>query len=366
MPRRMRITHRSLPVGRWSTRYATEAMDKAERHINLICMLLAARRPRTLDEIRAVYPDAPEPGVGDGIEPDVDTDEPGEASEDSLAEATFRRMFERDKEELRGLGFRIDLVPMGAWSEGYAIGREETLVPDLALTAAEHAALMLAAQAWGDATLGPASARTAAIKLSSASRGGEGGAFAASEPWLVPVVAPPSSHAGPLMDAMHRRKVAHFSYRAQGTGQIAMRTLEPHSVVFRGAWYVKGFDRDRGEMRSFKLDRIESEVKVAAGDAPDFDPPAASSGPPAAQDGAEDARATIAVDPAFAWWVGQRAGAAAGAPMADGRIPITLPVADEDRLVAWVAGLGSTAELLETETLRERIVDHLRALVDGV
>ena len=100
-------------------------MRKVERLVNLIALLLDTRRPLTLDQVAELVPGY-------------------EASGESL-----RRMFERDKEELRGLGVPVERAPIDAWGteEGYFIDPEAYGMPELDLAPDERAALALAARA---------------------------------------------------------------------------------------------------------------------------------------------------------------------------------------------------------------------------
>src|SRR5919106_3991 len=86
-------------------------MRKVERLVNLIALLLDTRRPLTLDQVAELVPGY-------------------EASGESL-----RRMFERDKEELRSLGVPVERAPIDAWGseEGYFIDPEAYGMPDLDL-----------------------------------------------------------------------------------------------------------------------------------------------------------------------------------------------------------------------------------------
>jgi len=99
-------------------------MRKVERLVNLIALLLDTRRPLTLDQVAELVPGY-------------------DASGESL-----RRMFERDKEELRGLGVPVERAPIDAWGseEGYFIDPEAYGMPELDLAPDERAALALAAQ----------------------------------------------------------------------------------------------------------------------------------------------------------------------------------------------------------------------------
>src|ERR671935_171080 len=109
-------------------------MRKVERLVNLIARLRNTRRPLTLDQVAELVPGY-------------------EASGESL-----RRMFERDKEELRGLGVPVERAPIDAWGteEGYFIDPKAYGMPELDLAPDERAALALAARAWSGAARDPA------------------------------------------------------------------------------------------------------------------------------------------------------------------------------------------------------------------
>ncbi len=308
-------------------------MDKTERQLNLIALLMSAERPKTLDQINdALYADQPS------------------------AEAS-KRMFERDKEELRALGVAIEISPIGAWDEGYVVRRDQTVLPDLGLTPAEHAALMLAAEAWGDGTLGPSSPRMAGMKLAAAA--GE----PAPAPWILPHFDLRSPNLGPLTEAILRRKVVRFRYRRQGATEGAERIVEPHALTFRSAWYLSGFDQERSEQRSFKLDRIEGTVTVGPGAKPEFEspPPRTLPWPPVES----EAEASVAVDETVAWWAERRPGARRTGTLPDGRVQLAIAVPDEGRFVRWAAGLGDAAEVLSPAALRAAVADHLRSVAEG-
>src|SRR6266508_3557277 len=93
-------------------------MRKVERLVNLTALLLDTPRPLTLDEVAEMVPGY-------------------EASGESL-----RRMFERDKEELRGLGVPVERAAMDAWGsdEGYFIDPKAYGMPELRLDPDERAA----------------------------------------------------------------------------------------------------------------------------------------------------------------------------------------------------------------------------------
>src|SRR6266508_2752009 len=108
-------------------------MRKVERLVNLVALLLDTHRPLTLDQVAELVPGY-------------------EATGESL-----RRMFERDKEELRGLGVPVERGPVDAWGneEGYFIDPKAYAMPRLDLAPDERAALALAARAWSGAAGDP-------------------------------------------------------------------------------------------------------------------------------------------------------------------------------------------------------------------
>ena len=87
-------------------------MHKVERLVNLIALLLNTRRPLTVEEVRNTVP--------------------GYQQEDY---SSFKRMFERDKEELRSLGIPIERRFTDVWEieEGYLISKDRYYLPELDL-----------------------------------------------------------------------------------------------------------------------------------------------------------------------------------------------------------------------------------------
>ena len=78
----------------------------------------------------------------------------------------FKRMFERDKDELRELGIPLEMRPVGPLDDeqGYRIPRQDYELPEIHLTADEAAVLGIAARVWRSAELSGAAAG-AVLKL---------------------------------------------------------------------------------------------------------------------------------------------------------------------------------------------------------
>src|SRR6266508_2956772 len=219
-------------------------MRKVERLVNLTALLLDTPRPLTLDEVAEMVPGY-------------------EASGESL-----RRMFERDKEELRGLGVPVERAAMDAWGsdEGYFIDPKAYGMPELRLDPDERAALALAARAWSGAGLDPAAVSGHAKLDLDTGAGGE--PVRADLAGGSPLVAA-------LLEAVTNRKRIAFTYQPPGR-EPAERQLEPYALVHRrGTWYVVGNDLDRDAQRSFRLTRIRSDVRRlrATARGPDFEVP---------------------------------------------------------------------------------------------
>ena len=54
----------------------------------------------------------------------------------------------------------------------------------------------------------------------------------------------------------------HFAYVA-GDGASSMRAVDPAAVVYSGRhWYLVAFDLDRDDWRTFRIDRIESALRL--------------------------------------------------------------------------------------------------------
>lgn len=309
--------------------------QKIERVLNLVALLLDTPRPLPAEEIR---------GKIHGYEGQSDD--------------AFRRMFERDKEELREMGIPIERVTAGAWEEGYRIPRD-ALLEDPGLTPAEAAALSLAALAWAG-QVGGASPAVAMLKLSL-------GASPEAHPWILPRLEAPDPNFEVFFEGIARRKIVTFAYRRGGGEPPAERTVEPAHLVHRGAWYVSGRDRDRGEVRRFKLSRIAGRAHLSPGDGPDFERLGRDQVEPfrAPWEGDAEDSARVAFEPSAVWWVERRTGAKRVGERSDGWVELSLPVADRGQFVSWVLGFANDAVVLEPAGLRSEVVGRLKDLAGG-
>jgi len=193
---------------------------RTERLLSIVVLLLSSRRYLVPQEIRDAVIGYPE------------------------QEEAFRRMFERDKDELRELGIPLETGTNSSADDelGYRISRQAYVLPDIRLEPDEAAVLGLAARVWRRAELAGA-AEGALLKLRAAGIEAEDTTRSGIEPRLQTGEAA----FGPLWEAVRDRRAVSFSYRGAGASAAQQRRLEPWGVVNRnGRWYVVGHDTDRG------------------------------------------------------------------------------------------------------------------------
>ncbi len=222
------------------------AVEKSERLLNLLIMLLMQRRYIAKDRVRELlYPGS--------------TDE------------AFERMFERDKDDLRSLGVPIEVGQLDAYFDdepGYRIRADEAQLPQIELTGDEAQVVGLATKVWEHARLAEATSG-AVRKLTAAGVPVDVGAL--------DVVSPRLGADEPAFDvfweAARDRRVVEFDYQRPGQ-EPATRRLEPWGVVrYSGRWYAVGHDLHRGEERVFRLSRVRGTAR-AVGQPGSYDVPA--------------------------------------------------------------------------------------------
>jgi len=308
---------------------------KTERLLSLVVCLLSSQRYLSATQIRAAVP-----GYPDSFD-------------------AFKRMFERDKEELRDLGIPLDMGTNGTVDEevGYRIPRQAYVLPDITLEPDEAAVLAVAARVWHRAELAGAAAG-ALLKLRAAGVEAE----EAAQPGIEPRLQAGEAAFAPLWEAVRDRRPVTFRYRAAGRSEAQRRELEPWGVVNRhGRWYAAGHDRARQAVRAFRLSRIDGRVEFCG--------PPGSVTVPADADVRELVRSwdDRPVPPRTAL-LGVRAGAGLGirrqatreVPGSDGWDEVELPFAE----VAWfsehLASFGPDVVVREPADLRDAVITRLK------
>ena len=278
---------------------------------------------------------------------------------DSDTEEAFRRMFERDKDELRELG--VPLETGGESNDGYRIPRRDYELSEIALEPDEAAAVGLASRLWESAPLSGAMG-SALLKLRAA--GVDPGAGGPSDVEVRIETGEPAF--AECWRATHEGRVIRFDYRTAGTGATEAREVEPWGMVSRrGWWYLVGHDRARQASRVFRLSRI-------AGAADVLDPAGAVTRPERL-----DLSETVArIEPPEATGTARvrvRPGTCAGlrrdvrstTAAGDGWEEIEIPYADPARLAGRLAQYGPDAIVVAPDEVRDAVVRHLTGVLEG-
>jgi len=311
---------------------------KTERLLNLVICLLATRRHLSVQQIRAAVP--------------------GYASS---TEESFRRMFERDKEELRELGVPLE-TGTDSWAHddepGYRIARRDYELPEVVLEPDEAAALGLAARLWQSAPLAGATG-SALLKLQAAGidvtpvSGALEPRVAASEPAFASCLA-----------AVRDGRPVRFTYRSAGRPEPEERAVEPWGVVsWHGRWYLVGHDSVREDSRVFRLSRVVGEM-TPYGEAGQVEvPEGVDLRALVARMAGEQVRSTARVRVRAGAGFALRAEAAVTHP-GDGWDELEVGYSDPERLADRVAGFGADAVVLSPDEAREAVVRRLRAAAE--
>ena len=242
-------------------------MERAERLLDLVALLLDAREPVSFSELRELFPE-----------------------EYGGNRVAAERKLERDKAELLQLGVPVEYVEPHNLDErdlgGYRIDRKAFFLPDPGLSPEESAALYAAGSAALEARDFPFAQdlQHALSKLAVAGNSAPALANASARRLLVVRPGADAARAQKLRtlgDAVARRKRVHLVYRAPPSldgkpGEKTERDVDPWGLAFRtGAWRVVGFDHLRKAQRTFVVDRIEAvTVNAKLPASPDFEPPA--------------------------------------------------------------------------------------------
>lgn len=307
-------------------------VDKFERLMNLTATLLDTTTPLTAAELHKRIP---------GYPSDFES---------------FRRSFERDKDDLREMGIPLQISPKPGADQhidAYRIRKEDYFLRDPGLSPDELAALHLAAS-----VTHLEDAHSAALwKLGGVPTGdGENVPELPIRP-LVDI----SDTVGLLFGAVTDRRRIRLVYHD------VERDLRPYRLDYqRGHWYLSAHDETHGETRVFRTDRIQGDVEVVG-------PAHAFEIPPGSVPGLRlepweiglDAPVTarLLVDPEVAPAVAHHLGSdAVVAANDDGSLVFELQVTNPAGFRTFVLGLLDHAEVLSPPEARDDLVRWLRAI----
>lgn len=307
--------------------------------MNLVLCLLSTRQFLPAERIRQIVP-----GYADAPTDDA-----------------FFRMFERDKNELRELGVPLETGRRSSFdaTDGYRIARQDYELGEVDLEPDEAAAVALAARLWESPQLAGA-ARGALVKLRAAGVEVDEDAGARVQP-RVRAVEPAF---GPLLAAVQAGRAVTFAHRRSGSNTPAhppqQRTVEPWGVVsWRGRWYLVGHDRDRQDVRCFRLSRISEPVRAIG--------PAGAVTPPPDVDLLSHVRRGFEPPPVIAKarvWVAaghalglRRLGTVVGPRTHRGRAgdELEMDLRQVETMARWLAGHGPDVAVLHPPALAEAV-----------
>lgn len=269
------------------------------------------------------------------------------------SDPTFRRTFERDKDDLRSMGVTITVAPVPETEpplDGYIVNQQDYAGHDPGLEPDELAALHLAAAIVRVDSLG----EDAFWKLGGAQAPVDGTPGAVGDISI-------GEDAGVLHSAIGDRRVASFSY-----GGVE-RALEPARMSFtRGHWYVSGHDRTRNGSRIFRLDRIEGAIALGEPGAYERQP---ARGPEVIRTwelGDEDpVTAKVQIDAEVAVWARVHLRPEEVDELDDGSVIVHAKVTNTAAFRDWVLGFLDNAVVLEPPELRATVTDWLHELAEA-
>ncbi len=305
---------------------------KSERLVNLTIALLATKRYLTKAEIFATV-------AGYAGDPEAKD-----------------RMFERDKDDLRSLGINIELGtfdPLFEDEAGYRIKPETYELQLTDLNPTEIALLSHAAQLWRDAALGE-DAQIGLRKLKALGLESDLDSIAN----VTPIVRSAPEQLAEIVEAISERRSITFEY-LDAEMVSAVRSVNPYRLSnSRGSWYFIGFDIDRVSIRTFRLDRFSSAVKVSAGSGKfeiDFESLESEE-----QVHSESSKAVISIRQGRAHHF---AGAQTLRELDTDWLEIEVEYHDENWLIQEILTCGTNAILIDPPHLRKEIVSRLEQLV---
>lgn len=305
---------------------------KVERLVNLTIALLETSRPLSFEQINS------------------------KTRRRFYGQADFnaaRRMFERDKDELRRLGVPIE-TKRDPYEDvdGYIISRREYEFPGVDLSQDEVAALTLAVR-----LTGPEGTPLAFAKL----------AASAPDPAELPTpttevrFTPTASDA--VAKALATRTAVEFSYRT-ANGNVGTRKLDPYGIVQRkGASYLVGRDHDRDALRAFRFDRMSGELELV-GDPNAFVLPDGADLAAVVDVPDQDIEVVLAVTGAADWSVQLRGGQPDG-QTDDGRTIYRVSGFQPTRDRAWLLGLADEVTVLSPQTVANDMIAALKQVEEA-
>ena len=208
--------------------------SKSERILNLFFVLLNTKRPLSRSELKQKV----------------------SGYEESESETAFERMFERDKDELRTIGIRIQTLPIDPLFDdelGYKIDPSIFLTKQTSWTDEERYILNLASALWHETEF-EYQAKVANIKV--------GSLVSADSDSLTQDLKGSIDIYKTLLLALQKRDVISFAYLANDEDVPAQRNIIPRKLYRKERfWYLEGFDIKTSLIKNYQINRIFGDIK---------------------------------------------------------------------------------------------------------
>jgi proteasome accessory factor BC len=264
--------------------------DKLIRQLSLVAFLMAERRPLTARDVK---------GNVEGYS--------------EMSDEAFARRFYSDRAELIALGVPLDSQrDEFTGEELYTLRSERYFLQPLELSDEELAALQTSLYLLEGNFAYAEPLRLALQNLALGRPGFEDAPSETAERIEIRDVDYSPETPGRLAkleSAISKQRTVKFRYRSMSRDEEFERTVDPYALLLdRGRWYVIGRDHDRDAERTFRVSRIQGDIRLATRRERDFRLPEEFDveayrsrpdwqfGPPAGE-----ARIEVAGD--VAWWV---------------------------------------------------------------
>lgn len=212
------------------------SVSKSERILNLFFVLINSKRPISRHEIRQRV----------------------NGYEECESETAFERMFERDKEELRNTGIKIDTVPIDPLFDdelGYQVDSKTFITKTVEWTPAERAILSLASTTW-HRTEFENLAKTATLKT--------GGSINLqsndlnSEDYSAELLKFRS-----IIKSLNTKSIMDFKYVSFDDNEPISRQVIPKKLYRQGDnWYFDAYDLISTAWKTYQTSRIVGEIGI--------------------------------------------------------------------------------------------------------
>jgi proteasome accessory factor C len=323
--------------------------DKLIRQLSLVAFLMAERRPLTARDIKSTVEGYSE-----------------------MSDEAFARRFYSDRTELVALG-----VPLHSQrdeftgEELYTLRSENYFLPKLELEEDELAALQTALYLLEGKF---AYAEPLRLALQNLALGRPSAIEPTPESAVRVEVRDPdysvemSGRLAKLEAAISKQRTIKFNYHSMARKTVRDRTVNPYALFSdRGSWYVVGADlEDDAAVKTFRVSRIQGDIRFATRRERDFRPPEDFDPSPYRgrqpwQFGDIAGRADIELDADTAWWA-ERAFATSGT-VDDG--VFSTDYASIEPLAGWILRQEGRARPLDPPELVAAVATGIGAVADA-